>query len=110
MSSTSEAKTRKPAEIAFMIPTTRRPTSESGEYKVCVAMPIAMPPGVLGIVLAGRNKCGWREDLRATIRESHKPRLCSAWLPFDVGDTYTEGKAFEGFYQSQYTCAVGLEG
>ena len=54
MSSTSEAKTRNPAEIAFMIPTTRRPTSESGEYKVCVAMPIAMPPGVLGVVLAGR--------------------------------------------------------
>ena len=44
-----------------------------------------------------------KENLRATIRESHKPRLCSAWIPFDVGDTYTESKAFEGFYQGQYT-------
>jgi hypothetical protein len=39
-----------------MMPTTRRPTSESGEYNVCVAIPIAMPPGVLGVVLVEQNE------------------------------------------------------
>jgi hypothetical protein len=34
MSSTRLANTRNPADTAFMMPTTRSPTSESGEYKV----------------------------------------------------------------------------
>jgi hypothetical protein len=36
--------------MAFMMPTTRRPTSESGLYKVCVARPMAWPMGVLRMV------------------------------------------------------------
>lgn len=46
-SSTSEAKISSPAEMAFMVPTSRSPTSESGLYSECVAIPIAWPIGVL---------------------------------------------------------------
>lgn len=38
---------RRPAEMAFIVPTTRRPTSELGLYRVCVARPMACPIGVL---------------------------------------------------------------
>lgn len=46
-SSTREAKISRPAEMAFMVPTSSSPTSESGLYSECVAMPIAWPIGVL---------------------------------------------------------------
>ena len=46
-SSTSDANVNSPAEIAFMVPTTRRPVSEFGLYSECVARPIAWPMGVL---------------------------------------------------------------
>lgn len=47
ISSTREAKMRRPAEMAFMVPTTSNPTSEPGLYSVCVARPMACPIGVL---------------------------------------------------------------
>lgn len=41
INSTSDAKVSRPAEIAFMTPVTMSPVSESGLYRVCVAMPMA---------------------------------------------------------------------
>lgn len=49
-SSTREAKISSPAEMAFIVPTSSSPTSESGLYSECVAMPIAWPIGVLDSV------------------------------------------------------------
>ena len=46
-SSTSDAYTSKPDEIAFMMPTISRPTSEKGSYRVWVARPMAWPVGRL---------------------------------------------------------------
>jgi len=45
--STNDAKVSKPAEIAFITPTTSSPTSDPGLWSVCVARPIACPMGVL---------------------------------------------------------------
>lgn len=46
-SSTRDANVRRPAEMAFMVPTTRRPVSEFGLYSEWVARPMAWPMGVL---------------------------------------------------------------
>lgn len=62
ISSTSEAKIRRPAEMAFMVPTTSNPTSELGLYRVCVARPIACPIGVLhrSLISLGYIALGWQ--------------------------------------------------
>ena len=46
-SSINDAKMSRPAEMAFIVPTSTRPKTESGLYSVCVPIPIAWPIGVL---------------------------------------------------------------
>jgi hypothetical protein len=46
-SSVSEAYINRPAEMAFMMPTSKSPDPESGLYEECKARPIAWPIGVL---------------------------------------------------------------
>jgi hypothetical protein len=60
--------------------------------------------------MLGDRGNGHRVDLRATICKSHEPRLQSARLPLDLGNTYAERKALEGFYVSQYAVTVTAGG
>jgi hypothetical protein len=94
--------------MAFMMPTSRRPDSESGLYEECRARPIAWPMGVLRILrqhLIEWDLRTWARDLRAPIRETHEPRLDSAIGPFQRGDSCAESKTFECFYPAIFESA-----
>lgn len=99
MSSTREAKIKSPDEIAFMQPTTSRPTSESGLYKVWVARPIACPMGVLETGQFTKNIC-WekmKRNLRAAISKGHDPRLKLVLPPRQRGDSRAQCQTLECF-------------
>lgn len=100
----------KPAEIAFMIPTTNNPVCESGEYRFRVAMPRAWPSGVLGgerqqpkpspgFSKKSERSFGAFQDLRAPIRQRHAPRLQCFRLPTYRRDPRPKSEAFESLVE-----------
>lgn len=98
--STREANTRRPDEMAFMIPTKRRPTSEPGSYKVCRISPNAWPIGVLEHELASKNHSSTGKllcDLRATISKGHQPWLDRICLPLNLSDPRSKSESLERF-------------